>query len=228
MRQILKRLLFITDYQFITSVKTETEWSKPIALRILRFVMSSFFKLNHDSYVKERFSVQKAKRLFIIALFGSILFITKVFLNPPWDNLLIVVQAVLLALAAFFIRSTGATYVGIVGGTLAALARPALGPLTFFFTFLFGLLVDLSFLTFKVAPSADGVNRDRTILAMAFSTALIAFLSYYISSILLELLPIDAMWAVLMIFLGIGSGITAGYAASYLWNKYLKSVIYIS
>jgi hypothetical protein len=178
--------------------------------------------------VKERASVQKAKRLLIIALFGSILFVTKVFLNPPWDNLLIVVQAVLLALAAFFIKSTGATYVGIVGGILAALARPALGPLTFLFTFLFGLLVDIFFFAFKVVPSADGVNRDRTILAMTFSTALIAFLSYYISSILLEWLPVDAMWTALMVFLGTGSGITAGYAASYLWNKYLKNVSNVS
>jgi hypothetical protein len=185
---------------------------------------SSFFKLKPDSYLKERYSVQKAKRLFIIALFGSILFVTKVFLNPPWDNLLIAVQAVLLALAAFFIKSTGASYVGIVGGTLTALARPALGPLTFLFTFLFGLLVDISFLTFKVVPSARGVNRDRTVLAMTFSTALIAFLSYYTSSFLLEWLPIDVMWAALMIFLGTGSGITAGYAAAYLWNKYLKCI----
>jgi hypothetical protein len=178
--------------------------------------------------VKERGSVQKPKRLFIIALFGSILFVTKVFLNPPWDNLLIVVQAVLLALAAFFIKSTGATYVGVVGGTLAALARPALGPLTFLFTFLFGLLVDVSFITFKVAPSSDGVNRNRTVLAMAFSTAVIAFVSYYTSSILLKWLPIDAMWTTLMLFLGTGSGITAGYAASYLWNKYLKNVSRVS
>jgi hypothetical protein len=187
-----------------------------------------FLKLKHDSYVKERGSVQKAKRLLIIALFGSILFVTKVFLNPPWDNLLIVVQAVLLALAAFFIRSTGATYVGVVGGTLTALARPALGPLTFLFTFLFGVFVDLFFVAFKVAPSANGVNRDRAILAMACSTALIAFFSYYTSSLLLAWLPIDSMWASLMLFLGTGSGITAGYAASYLWNRYLKNVTSIS
>lgn len=172
--------------------------------------------------------MQKAKRLFIIALFGSILFVTKVFLGPPWDNLLIVVQAVLLALAALFIKSTGATYVGLVGGILAALARPALGPLTFLFTFLFGVLVDIFFLAFRVVRSADGVNRDRTILAMAFSTALIAFLSYFTSSILLKLLPLDVMWSVLMVFLGTGSGIAAGYAASYLWNKYLRTVSLIS
>jgi hypothetical protein len=168
--------------------------------------------------------VQKAQQLFIIALFGSILFVTKVFFNPPWDNLLIVVQAILLALAAFFIKSMGATYVGIVGGILATLARPALGPMTFFFTFLFGFLVDVTFFLFKVTAHSEEVNRNRVVLAMALSTALIAFLSYYISSLLFKWLPIDAMWTSLMLFLGAGSGISAGYAAAYLWNKYLKNV----
>lgn len=168
--------------------------------------------------------MQRAQQLFIVSLFGSILFVTKVFFNPPWDNLLIVVQAVLLALAAFFIRTLGATYVGIVGGILASLAKPALGPLTFFFTFLFGFLVDVTFRIFKVAASAEKVNRNRTVLAMALNTAIIAFLSYYVSTLLFKWLPLDAMWAALMVFLGAGSGISAGYAAAYLWNKYLKNI----
>jgi hypothetical protein len=28
----------------------------------------------------------------------------------------------------------------------------------------------------------------------------------------------------LVIFVAVGSGISAGYAAAYLWNKYLKSI----
>ncbi|MEM3378153.1 MAG: hypothetical protein QW674_04305 [Candidatus Bathyarchaeia archaeon] len=175
-------------------------------------------------YDNGRVNVQKAQQLFIVSLFGSILFVTKVFFNPPWDNLLIVVQAVLLALAAFFIRTLGATYVGIVGGILTSLARPALGPLTFLFTFLFGFLVDITFHIFKVTSSSAEVKRDRTVLAMALNTALIAFLSYYITTLLFEWLPLDAVWAALMVFLGAGSGISAGYAAAYLWNKYLKNV----
>ncbi|MEM2108555.1 MAG: hypothetical protein QXL10_04655 [Candidatus Bathyarchaeia archaeon] len=175
-------------------------------------------------YDDGRVNVQKAQQLFIVSLFGSILFVTKVFFNPPWDNLLIVVQAVLLALAAFFIKTLGATYVGIVGGILASLARPALGPLTFFFTFLFGFLVDITFQIFKVTSRSIEVNRDRTVLAMALNTAMIAFLSYYISTLLFEWLPLDTMWSALMVFLGVGSGISAGYAAAYLWNKYLKNI----
>jgi hypothetical protein len=47
--------------------------------------------------------MQKAKRLFITALFGSIIFVINVFLPSPINYILIVVQAVLLALSALFI-----------------------------------------------------------------------------------------------------------------------------
>jgi len=33
------------------------------------------------------------------------------------------------------------------------------------------------------------------------------------------------MLAGMMLFLGVGSGITAGYAAAYLWNKYLQAFL---
>ena len=58
--------------------------------------------------------MQKIQRLFIIALFGSIIFVTNVFLPPPLNYLIIVVQAVLLALSGLFIPKVGAMYVGAV------------------------------------------------------------------------------------------------------------------
>ena len=73
--------------------------------------------------------MQKLQRLFIIALFGSIIFVTNVFLPPPLNYLIIVVQAVLLALSALFIPKVGAMYVGAVGGLLTALGQPSFGSL---------------------------------------------------------------------------------------------------
>ena len=52
--------------------------------------------------------MQKLQRLFIIALFGSIIFVTNVFLPSPLNYLIIVVQAVLLALSGLFIPKVGA------------------------------------------------------------------------------------------------------------------------
>lgn len=168
--------------------------------------------------------MHKTKRIFITALFSSIIFVTNFFVPPPINNLVIVVQAIILALAALFVGKAGATYVGLTGGVLSALSRPAFGPFTFVFTFLYGLLVDVFFFAFKVSSPKDKVNRNRVILAMACSTAIIGLSTYYTFAVLTTVIPLDTMLAGLMLFLGTGSGITAGYAAAYLWNKYLKNI----
>jgi uncharacterized membrane protein len=168
--------------------------------------------------------MQKASRLFIATLFSSIIFVTNFFVPPPISYLLIVVQAVILALATFFVGKAGATYVGLVGGVLSALSRPAFGPFTFLFTFLFGLMVDIFSLAFKVSSTAEGVNQNRVIFAMTFSTAIVGFLSYYATAVYLKIIDLNPVMSALVIFVAAGSGISAGYAASYLWNKYLKNI----
>ena len=162
--------------------------------------------------------------MLIVALFGSIIFVINFFVLPPVSYLLIVVQAVILALATFFVGKAGATYVGLVGGALSALSRPAFGPFTFLFTFLFGLLVDIFSLAFKVSSTTEGVNRNRVIFAMTFSTAIIGFLSYYTTAAYLKIVDLNAMMSGLVIFVAAGSGISAGYAAAYLWNRYLRNI----
>jgi len=167
--------------------------------------------------------MQKAKRLFIAALFSSIIFVTNFFVPPPISYLLIVVQAVILALANFFVGKLGATSVGLVGGVLS-LTRSGFNIFTFIFTFLFGLLVDAFAFAFKASPAKDGVNRNRVMLAMAFSTAIIGFLSYYVFATYLQIIEFNMVMSGLVIFVAVGSGLSAGYAAAYLWNKYLKSI----
>lgn len=174
--------------------------------------------------------MHKAKRIFITALFSSIIFVANFFVPPPINSLLIVVQAVILALAALFVGKAGATYVGLVGGVLSALSRPAFGPFTFAFTFIYGVLVDFFFAVFKAYPNETIANRNRVILGMTFSTTIIGFVSYYSVAVypkIIELTPMDLtpMLSGLVIFVAAGSGISAGYAAVYLWNRYLKNVL---
>jgi hypothetical protein len=181
---------------------------------------------------------QKLNRLFITALFGSIIFVINVFLPPPLNYILIVVEAVLLALSGLFIRKVGATYVGAVGGLLTALGSPALGPFTFLFTLIFGVLVDFFFLIFRINASNQGVNRNRLMASMAVSTMLIGILSYSAFALLPQFVPLarefsgiglfiqrSTMLDTLVLFMGPVTGIVAGYAASYLWNKYLRHVL---
>jgi hypothetical protein len=167
--------------------------------------------------------MQKAERLFIAALFGSIIFIIRIFVPSPIDKLLIVVDAVLLALAALFIKKTGATQVGAVGGVLSGLWRPSV-PFSFALVFLYGVLVDLFFFLFRVRTTADGVQRNRVILAMLFSTLVISFLSYYVTALGLDVISPNPALDLLVAFMGPVSGAVAGYAAAYLWNRYLKNI----
>jgi hypothetical protein len=150
--------------------------------------------------------------------------------------MIIVVQAVLLAISGLFIPKVGAMYVGAIGGLLTALVSPALGPFTFFFAFLFGVFVDAFLFIFKINASAQGVNRNRLIAAMALSTLLIAVSSYsafaifpqYINaqgfSIVSLFVQRSTMLDALVLFMGPATGAVAGYASAYLWNKYLRHI----
>lgn len=199
--------------------------------------MTRFLKANNDSYsLKGKIGTQSLQRIFIIALFGAIIFVANIFLPPPLNYLMMVVQAVLLALASLFIHKVGAMYVGAVGGLLTALASPSLGVFTFLFTFLYGIFVDVFMVVFRIKGTKQGVNRNRMMAAMALSTLLIAVSSYsafavfpdlfntqglsYFSLFLQRNLVLD----ILVLFMGPATGVTAGYAAAYLWNKYLRHI----
>ncbi len=149
---------------------------------------------------------------------------------------MIVVQAVLLALSALFIHKVGAMYVGAVGGLLTAIVSPALGLFTFIFAFLYGVFVDAFLLIFKIKGSPQGVNRNRLIVAMAVSTFLIAVTSYSAFAVFPEFFSATGlsyvslfiqrspMLDILVLFMGPVTGATSGYAAAYLWNKYLRHI----
>jgi hypothetical protein len=187
--------------------------------------MSSFFKLKRDFYVKRvGVSVQKVTRLFVASLFGSIIFITRVFVPPPVDKMLIVVDAVLLALSGLFIRNVGATYAGAVGGALTGLWRPSLLPFSLIYAFLYGVMVDAFLFLFRVNAKAEGVNRNRLMIAMALNTLLIGFVTYYATTVFPQLVLGSPTMDMLVAFMGPVTGSVAGYAAAYLWNRYLKNI----
>ncbi len=170
--------------------------------------------------------MQKVTRLLIASFFASIIFVTRFFVPFPLDKLLIAVDAVLLALSALFVRNIGATYVGAVGGALVGLLRPSLLPFSFLYFFLYGCMIDLFLFLFRVNATAEGVNRNKLVIAMAFNTLLIGFVSYYTTVALFPtLIPSYLVLDMLVAFMGPATGATAGYAASYLWNKYLRSIV---
>ena len=168
--------------------------------------------------------MQKTSRLIIIALFGSVMFITRFFVPPPISSLLIAVDAILLALSALFVKSLGATYVAVVGGVLTGLSRPSLIPFSIIYLSFFGVLVDGFLFALKVRGTNEGVNRNRLMIAMAAATMIIGFLTYYISTVFPQIVVQTLVLDMLVAFMGPATGATAGYAAAFLWNKYLRNI----
>ena len=89
----------------------------------------------------------------------------------------------------------------------------------------------------KSMVPVEGVNRNRLMAAMAVSTMLIAVSSYSAFAIFPQFIPFagvlivslfiqrSTMLDALVLFMGPATGGVAGYAASYLWNKYLRHII---
>jgi hypothetical protein len=204
---------------------------------MLRIFYIKLFRHRVKCYTKGGQSTQRLNRLFITALFGSIIFVVNAFLPPPINYVLIVVQAVVLALSGLFVKDLGATYVGALGGLLTALGSPALGPFTFIFSFLFGALTDGSLRLFRINATSKGVNRNRLVLAMAVATMMIGLISYSAFALFPQFVPLAREFSnvglfiqrsttldMLVLFMGPATGIVAGYAAAYLWNKYLRHI----
>jgi len=177
--------------------------------------------------------IQKITRLIIVAFFGAIMFVTRVFVPPPIDKMLIVVDAVLLAISALFLKKAGATSVAAVGGILAGLWLPTFLPFSLIFTILYGVIVDFFILALGVKATQKGVPQKTLVIAMALSTLAIATISYfvfsyypnsYVTSLSLAFVPRVDILNILVVFMGTVTGAVAGYAASYLWNKYLKNI----
>jgi len=168
--------------------------------------------------------VRSTKRVAIATLFGVLIFVTKTILPSPIDRMFIVVQALLLGLGSLLSGRIGATYVAVIGGILTVLWRPALAPFTFLFAFLYGLFVDGLFFIFKVNIAGGKVKTTRVVTSLTLSTALVGFLSYYVTVLMLGLLQRNLILEVGILAFGTISGAVAGYLASIIWNRYLKNV----
>lgn len=166
----------------------------------------------------------RSQHIALISVFGVLVFISKMVLPTPFDKMIVIVQALLLALGSLILDKVGATSVACIGGLLTTLWRPMYAPFSLLFALIYGLLVDLSFKIFKV-KKPDGVRTIRAVISLALSTALIGLPS----SILMvewEVMPrIPGLYAFIVI-IGIVNGALAGYFSSSIWNKYFHNLQY--
>ncbi len=159
-----------------------------------------------------------------VAVFGAVIFVTKVFVPSPMNKMFVIIQALLLAVGALILGKMGATYVALIGGVLTAMWTLALAPFTLLFALLYGLLVDGFFFLFKIDVVEGRVATSRLIAAMTLSTMLVGVSSFYVMThltYLKEYLPL--LVEIIILIMGTISGSIAGYLASLVWNRYLRN-----
>ena len=161
----------------------------------------------------------KTKRIAFAAIFGVVIFISKI-LPTPIDKMLIIIQALLLAISSLLLGRMGATYVATIGGLLTTVWKVGFAPFSLIFAVLYGLLVDGFFYVFKVRVPDGDVKTGRLVASLTLSTAAVGLLATHIT-VSIGLMPMIPNLYLIINVIGIISGAAAGYFASFLWKRYL-------
>ena len=169
--------------------------------------------------------MSRSRKVALAAVFGSVVFISKVVLPSPFDKALVVVQAMFLGLGAIMLPPLGATSVALVGGLLTAGWRAPLAIYTVSFAIIYGLLVDGFCSVLRVRHKEGEINRTRLMAAVTVSTALVGMASYYTTTFLFKLIPRNTMFETGILIAGTLSGLAGGYLAALVWQKSVQHIV---
>jgi uncharacterized BrkB/YihY/UPF0761 family membrane protein len=155
-------------------------------------------------------------------MFAVLVFVSKSFIPTPLDKMLIVVQALFLGLGSIMLPPLGGTVVSTIGGLLTSVWRPSFAPLTLGFAVIYGVLVDLFTMAFKVVGHNGSLRTRRLLAGVTLATAITGMASYYTSVYVLSLLPRNIALDAAILTAGVLNGIAGGYLAGLLWTKALR------
>jgi uncharacterized membrane protein len=192
------------------------------------FLMSYRFKgtapassMSADIHSRAPARVPASRRYALAAIFGAVIFTSKVFAPTPMKDSFIVIQALLLGLGALILTPLGGTLVATIGGLLTASFNPQLAVFTILFAFIYGLLIDGSIWAMKARANENEIHAHRFALAVTVSTAIIGFVAYG-TTIALGLLPRNPSAEVFILVGGIVSGLIGGYLDVIIWRRAAK------
>ena len=158
-------------------------------------------------------------RLLIATLFGVIIFISKILLPAPINDIFVVVQALLLAISSLVIGKFGATYTSLINGLLVTILTLSFAPFGLIFSLVYGITID-GFLNAFKAEEGGKVKTVRSIAALTVSSTITGLSSMYVTT-MLGLVPMVPMLYLIIMLTGILNGALAGYLTPIVWNKYL-------
>jgi hypothetical protein len=163
-----------------------------------------------------------ARKLALSTLFGVIIFIARTVFPPPFSDLLLPVEALLLGLGFILLGRGGATYTELVNGLLASLFKVSFFPFSLLLALLYGVLVD-AFSTISAVSSEGIIRTKRLVASLTLASVITGPIAYYATVFLTSLLPNDPTIYATIIIYGVFSGAIGGYLAVKVWERNLKA-----
>ncbi|QQG48140.1 MAG: hypothetical protein HY247_05125 [archaeon] len=164
-----------------------------------------------------------SRKIATASLFGVIIAIVKgPILPPPTGDLLIVVEATLLALSFILLGVGGATLTAAVAGLLINILEPQYSFYPFALAVLYGALTDALCSGLKVR-SGEAVSSKRAAIAMTISSTIVGPVAYYATVYVTPILPNDPAIYGTIVVVGVISGAIGGLLAVRLWNRNLSA-----
>ena len=152
---------------------------------------------------------------------GTLAFVSTGFLPSPFDKIVILFQALAFALSSLALKKGGATLASLVNGVLLSVSRTAFFPFSLIFSVSYGLLIDLLFHAFKVAPKNSHIKTKRLVFTLALTTGITGVVSMYITT-LMGLIPMLPTLYFGVLVAGVLNGIIASYLTIVVWNRSIK------
>lgn len=158
------------------------------------------------------------RRFAIAAVFSVIVFASKALTPAPFKDSFVVVQALLLGLAALLIAPMGATLVSTIAGFLLAGWNPGLAIFSIAFSVLYGVLLDGSLLLLRPLKESGQLDARRFTFAVTLSTAVVGVVAYSVT-LALRLLPRNLGVEITVLVFGGITGAIGGYLGAVLWRR---------
>jgi hypothetical protein len=165
------------------------------------------------------------RKLITAALFGVVIAVIKGPFQPPYADLLVIVEAPILGLSYLLLGRGGATYTEFVNGLIQSTFKASFFPFTLIAAVFYGAQVDIYSWLFRAQVNGTA-SAKRMFASLGIASSTTGVLAAYIS-ITLGIVPYSStLFAVVyipIIVWGVLSGAVGGALSARIWDRNLKA-----
>jgi len=165
------------------------------------------------------------RKLVTAALFGVLITVVKGPFQPPYADLLVIVEAPIVGLSYLLLGRGGATYTEIINGLLQSAFKANFFPLSILAAIFYGVQVDLY--SWLLHAKVDGkASSKRMFASLGIASSTTGVLAAYIS-ITTGIVPYTpSLFTVVyvpIVIWGVLSGAVGGALSARIWERNLKA-----